>query len=57
MGLFECSEQICDIVFENIVWCHGENNAPHHLKIVSFVEVVPVFEIPENRTTLIVLGE
>ena len=44
-------------MLENIVWCDGENNAPHHLKIVSFVEVVPVFENPENITTLIVLGE
>ena len=32
--LLECMEQLCDIVFENIVRCHSENNAPHHLKNV-----------------------
>jgi len=30
--LLECREQLCDIAFENIVWCHSENNAPNHLK-------------------------
>ena len=30
--LLECMEQLCDIAFENIVRCHSENNAPHHLK-------------------------
>jgi len=42
-------------VFENIVWCHSENNAPHHLKRVTFVKGVPEFENPENVPTLIVL--
>jgi septin family protein len=52
--LLECREQLCD-VFENIVWCHSENNAPHHLKNVTFVKGVPDFENPENVRTLIVL--
>jgi len=39
-------------VFENIVWCQSENNAPHHLKNVTFVKGVPDFENPENVPTL-----
>jgi len=53
----ECREQLCDIAFENIVWCHSENNALHHLKSVSFVKGVPDFENPENIPTLIVLDD
>ena len=53
--LIECREQLCDVVYDNIVWCHSENNAPHHLKSVSFVKGVPDFENPENVPTLIVL--
>ena len=45
--LLECREQLRDIEFENIVWCHSENDAPHHLKNVLFVKGVPVFESPE----------
>ena len=55
--LLECREQLCDIVFENIVWCHSENNAPHYLKNVSFVKGVPDFDNPENVPTLIVLDD
>jgi ABC-type lipoprotein export system ATPase subunit len=55
--LLECREQLCDIGFKNIVWCHSENNAPHHLQNVSFVKVVPEFENPENVSTLIVLHD
>ena len=55
--LLECREQLCDVVFENIVWCHSENNAPHHLKNVTFVKGVPDFENPENVPTLIVLDD
>jgi len=44
-------------VFKNIVWCHSENNVPHHLKNVSFVKGVPDFENPENIPTLIVLDD
>jgi hypothetical protein len=55
--LLECREQLCDVVFENIVWCHSENNAPHHLKKVTFVEGVPDFQNPENIPTLIVLDD
>ena len=36
---------------------HSENNDPHHLKNVSFVEGVPDFEYPENIPTLIVLDD
>jgi len=53
----ECREQLCDIMFQNIVWCHGENNAPHHLKNVSFVKSVPDFENAENVPTLLVLDD
>ena len=53
--LWECREQLCDIVFKNIVWCHSENNVPHHLKSVSFVKGVTDIENPENVLTLIVL--
>jgi predicted ATPase len=49
--LLECMEQLCD-AFTNIVWCHSENNAPHHLKNITFVKVVPDFENPENVPTL-----
>ena len=55
--LLEGSEQLCDIVFKYIVWCHSENNAPQHLKILSFVKGVPEFENPENVPTLIVLND
>ena len=51
------TEQLHDIVFENIVVCHSENNAPQHLKSISFVKGVPDFETPENRPTLIVLDD
>jgi len=54
--LLECREQLCD-VFETIVWCHSENNAPHHLKNVTFVKGVPDFENPENVPTLIALDD
>jgi hypothetical protein len=50
-------EQLCDIVFENIVWCHSENNAPYYLKNVSLVKGVPDFENPEIVPTLIVLDD
>ena len=55
--LLEWSEQLFDIVFENIVQSHNENNAPHHLKNVSFVKGVPDFNEPENVPTLIVLDD
>jgi uridine kinase len=44
--LLECRKQLCDVVFENIVWCHSDNNAPHHLKDVTSVKGVPDFENP-----------
>jgi hypothetical protein len=34
-------------VYENIVWCHRENNVPS-LKNVSFFKGVPEFGNPEN---------
>ena len=55
--LIGCREQLCDVVYDNIVWCHSENNAPQHLKNVSFVKGVPDFENPENVPTLIVLDD
>ena len=54
--LLECRKQLCD-VFTNIVWCHSENNAPLHLKNVTFVKGVHEFENPENLPTLIVLDD
>jgi len=44
-------------VFENIVWCHSENNAPHHLKHVKFVKGVPDIGNPEYVPMLIVLDD
>jgi len=55
--LLECTEQLCDNAFENIVCCHSENNALHHFKSVSFVKGVLDFENPENIPTLIVLDD
>jgi len=55
--MLECKEQLWDIVFKNIVWCHSEDNAPYHLKDVSFVKGVSDFENPENVPTLIVLDD
>jgi hypothetical protein len=52
--VLECREQLCDTVYETIVWCHSENNAPLHLKNVSFLKGEPEFENPENFPTLIV---
>ena len=57
ISLLECREQLCDTVFKNIVCCHSENNAPHHLKNVSFVKGVPGFENPVNVPTQIVLDD
>jgi len=53
--LLERKEQLCDIGFKNIVRCHSEKNAPHHLQNVSFVKGVPEFQSPENVPTVIVL--
>jgi hypothetical protein len=39
------------------VWCHSENNAPHHFKNVTFVKGVPDLENPENVPTFIVLDD
>jgi len=44
-------------VFENILWCHSKNNAPHQLKNVTFIEGVLDFENPQNVPTLIVLDD
>ena len=55
--LLECKKQLCDVVFTNIVWCHSENNSPHHLKNVTFDKGVPDIENPENVATLIVLDD
>jgi len=55
--MLECKEQLCDIVFKNIVWCHSENNAPSYLKDVSFVKCVPDFGNPKYVPTLIVLDD
>jgi hypothetical protein len=55
--LLECREQLCNTVFIHIVWRHSENNAPHHLKEVSFVKGVPDFENPEHVPTLVVLDD
>jgi len=41
----------------NIVLCNSENNAPHHLQNVSFVEGVLEFQNAENVPTLIVLDD
>jgi len=46
--ILEYTEQLCDIAFKNTVWCHSENNTPHHWQSVSFVKGVPEFESPEN---------
>ena len=54
--LLEHKEQLCDIVFKNILW-YSKDNAPHYLKDVSFVKGVPDFENPENVPTLIVLDD
>jgi len=29
IGLLECKEKLCDIVFKNILWCYSENNATY----------------------------
>ena len=47
--LLECRELLSNILFKNIVWCHIENDVPHHLQNVSFVKGVPEFENPENK--------
>jgi GTPase SAR1 family protein len=55
--LLDCKEQICDVVLENIVWCHIENNAPHHLKNMTFLKGVPDIVNPEKVPTLVVLDD
>jgi len=53
LRMLNCREQHCDIVFENIVWYHSENNVPHHLKIL-FVKGMPDFQNAENTPSLLV---
>jgi len=55
--LLECRELLSNILFKNIVWCHIENDVPHHLQNVSFVKGVPEFENPENKPPLRVFGD
>jgi ABC-type phosphate transport system ATPase subunit len=55
--LLECREQLCDTVYENIIWCHSENKYPHHLKGISFIKGVPDFDNPDHVPTLIVLDD
>jgi ABC-type phosphate transport system ATPase subunit len=55
--MLECREQLCDILFENTVWCHNANKAPHHLKNLSFVKCVPDFTKPQTIPTIRELGE
>jgi len=55
--LLEFREQLCDIVFENMVWCHSENNASDYLKSASFVKRVPDFENPKTIPALILLDD
>jgi septin family protein len=55
--LLECREQVCDIVFQNIVWSHSENNAPHHLQDASFIKGVPQLENPDKVPTHMVLDD
>jgi len=55
--LLGCREQLCNIAFKNIVWCHSSNNAPHHLQNVSFAKGVPEFENPEDVLALIILDD
>jgi hypothetical protein len=50
-------DQLCDIVFTNVVWCHSENNAPDHLENVTFVKGIPEFENPDNKPTFIMLDD
>jgi hypothetical protein len=45
------------VTFQNIVWCHSENNAQHHLKNVTFVKGVTDSKNPKNVPTLIVLDD
>jgi septin family protein len=55
--LLECREQLCNVVFTNIRWCHSENNAPDHLENVTFVKGFPEFQNPDNESTLVVLDD
>jgi hypothetical protein len=55
IGLLQYREQLCDIVFTNIVCCHSENNAPDNLDYVTFVKGLPEIENSDNKPTLIVL--
>jgi hypothetical protein len=53
----QCRDELCDISFEKIVWCHSEDTAPHHLHNVSFFEGIPSFDNPDNIPTLFVLDD
>jgi len=35
--------KVCDVLFKNIVWCHSENNAPHHLKNVKKLKILKMY--------------
>jgi len=40
-------EQICDIVFENIVLCHNEINDLSHLKTYHLLKEYQIFKTPK----------
>jgi len=45
--LLECREQLCDIAFENIVWCHSEKKAPHHFKKYHLLKECQTLKTPK----------
>jgi len=55
--LLECRWQVSGIAFKNIVWCHSENNASHHLQNVSFVKGVLEFENSQEVLTISVCDD
>jgi hypothetical protein len=54
--LLECREHLCD-VFENIVRCHSDYNAPHQLKNITLIKGVPELGNPQNVPTIIALDD
>jgi ABC-type phosphate transport system ATPase subunit len=50
-------DKLCYVKFNKIIRCHGEDNAPYNLKVISFVEGISDFENPGNKSILAVVDD
>jgi hypothetical protein len=48
----ERRDQLCEIVFKNILWCHAGNIDPDHFKAISYLKVLSDDENFERVPTI-----